>query len=205
MPLKFDDSPPPSLEQVDRRAVRGVALAALLSLLAMSWPALVGREWIADDLGAFHLPMRQFYQECLQADRPFDWMPSLFGGFYATEGQTGGYHPLRRLVYRALPLQGAFAVEVGSAYLLLFGGTLYWLRPLVKRRSSAWLGAFFLTFGSFLANRFVHPNAVAVTAHLPWLLGLTMSTGDPDTPAFRQPDGRACADSDNSHTSPMST
>src|ERR1041385_2963417 len=62
-------------------------------LIALAWPMFAGRVYVADDLGAMHLPMRMFYSGQLAAGEPFDWNPDLFGGFYLTgEGQAGTYH-----------------------------------------------------------------------------------------------------------------
>ena len=70
-------------------------LACGALLIALAGPALIGRVYTADDLGAFHLPMRAFYSDCLARGEAFDWSPQLYCGFYLTgEGQVGAYHPL---------------------------------------------------------------------------------------------------------------
>src|SRR5262245_49292501 len=80
-----------------------VSISALLAALA--WPMLCGRVYTADDLGAFHLPLRSFYADQLVRGEPFDWCPDLYCGFYLTgEGQVGTYHPLHVLLYRVFPL-----------------------------------------------------------------------------------------------------
>ncbi len=146
-------------------------LAATLLLAAIAAPFFARQVYVADDLGEFHLPVRDFYARQLAASESFDWMPSLYGGFYvAGEGQLGGYHPWHWVLYRALPLGAAFNVEVLSSYPLLFAGMYLLLRRLIGRRDAALVGATAFTFGGFALLHFIHPNAIAVVAHLPWLL-----------------------------------
>ena len=163
-------------------------LAAGALLIAMAAPLLVGRVYTRDDLGAFHLPIRQFYAEQLQCGEPFDWMPQLFAGFYLTgEGQAGTYHPLHWLLYRFLPLQTAMGCELLASYPFMFAGSWLllrrWLqsergRPARNRRArrprpeeaAVALGSLLCTFSGFNLLHFIHPNAVAVVAHIPWLL-----------------------------------
>ena len=157
------------------RAERNLAawsLAAALVLLAvMAGPFLAGRIYTRDDLGATHLPVRAFYAQQLARGEPFDWMPQIFTGFYLTgEGQAGTYHPWHLMLYRVLPLWAALDVEFLATYPLMLAGAYFWLRRLLRRRDAAMFGALALTFSGFNLLRFVHPNAVAVTANIPWLL-----------------------------------
>lgn len=146
-------------------------LASLTLLAAMAWPMARGRVHTHDDLGGFHLPVRAFYAERLARGEPWDWMPQLFGGFYLTgEGQLGSYHPLHLLLYRWLPLHVAFEVELWLSYPFMLAGAWLWLRRRLGRSDAAMLGALVWTFSGFNLLRFVHPNAVAVTAHVSWLL-----------------------------------
>ncbi|HEY2146661.1 MAG TPA: hypothetical protein VGH32_01910, partial [Pirellulales bacterium] len=69
---------------------RWIAFLSLAMLVAVAGPFLSGRIYTADDLGAFHLPLRAFYADCLAHGEAFDWSPQLFCGFYLTgEGQIG--------------------------------------------------------------------------------------------------------------------
>jgi len=146
-------------------------IAAALVIAVMAVPLLQGRVHILDDLGAFHLPTRAFYAQQLKAGEPFDWTPDLFGGFFLSgEGQIGGFHPLHWLLYRWLPLETAFELELVVNYPLLFLGTYLWIRRLLVRRDVALLAALAFTFGSFNLLHFVHVNAIAIVAHLPWIL-----------------------------------
>jgi len=155
--------------------VLGVAAlaSAMLLLVVLAWPKFRGHVYVADDLGAFHLPMRAFYGQQLAAGEPFDWCPQLFGGFYLTgEGQVGSYHPLHLIWYRCLPLSIAFDLECWLSYPVMLAGMYVLFRRWRLRWEAALAGATFFTFGGFNLLHFVHPNAIAVVAHLPWQLVL---------------------------------
>ena len=146
-------------------------LAGLLLFAALAGPFFAGRVYTADDLGAFHLPVRAFYAEQIARGEAHDWMPSLYSGFYLTgEGQAGVYHPLHQLLYRFLPLRAALGWECLFSYPLMMLGTWLLLRRRIGHGGGAALGALLFTFSSFNLLHFVHPNAVAVIAHIPWLL-----------------------------------
>src|SRR5262245_33963430 len=162
-------TPASSADEGRVAAVAIGAIAAFLGLLA--WPILRGEVYVADDLGGFHLPMRAFYARCLASGDRFDWIPDIFCGYYLQgEGQVGMYHPLHLLLYRLLPLQAAFGIELLLAYPFLIAGTFLFLAGHRLRRDAAILGAIVFAFSSFFLLHFVHPNAVAVLAHLPWIL-----------------------------------
>ncbi|MDX1963197.1 MAG: hypothetical protein SFX18_08585 [Pirellulales bacterium] len=124
-----------------------------------------------DDLLAYHFPLRHFYQQCLINNVDWQWCPALFAGYYLHgEGQIGGDHPLHQFLYRLLPLQWAFSVEMWWPYLAIVSGTYVWLRQLrLGVRASAW-GALTLAGCGCLTLRIVHMNATQVIAHFPWLL-----------------------------------
>ena len=137
----------------------------------MAAPVLIGRVYVADDLGQFHLPARAFYAESLGALERFDWCPNLFGGYFFTgEGQAGTYHPVHLVLYGILPLQLAFGLEVLLSYPIMFFGTYFLLRRRLTRKGASLFGAMLFTFSGFSLLHFVHMNAVAVIAHLPWIL-----------------------------------
>ena len=147
------------------------AFSAVALLFALGLPMLLGRVYIADDLGEFHLPLRSFYSQQLANHEPFDWCPDLYCGFYLTgEGQVGVYHPLHLLLYKTFPLWLAFDLECWLSYPFLLAGTFLLLRRWKIDRNASLFGAMAFTFGGFNLLHFVHPNAVAVVAHLPWLL-----------------------------------
>ena len=137
----------------------------------MFLPLFTGRIYVWDDLQNYHLPIRQFYAQCLTNGDSFDWIPNLFCGFFLTgSGQGGTYHPLHYFLYRWLPLGTAFNLEILISYpVMLFGMRLFLERHL-KRIDAAWLGAIVFTFSGFSTLHFLHPNAIAVVAHIPWML-----------------------------------
>ena len=137
----------PTPQTNDRWLLGWTLLAAIGLWAAMAVPFVRGQVYVADDLGAFHLPLRAFYTEQLGAGRPFDWMPSLFCGFYLTgEGQVGGYHPLHLLLYRWLPLPTAFDLELLLSYPLMLWGTYGLLLRRIGQRtlrcSAVWCSRF---------------------------------------------------------------
>jgi hypothetical protein len=148
-----------------------IPLVAVVALLALALPALLGYVYVADDLGEFHLPIRSFYAQQLASGQQFEWMPGLFGGFYiAAEGQLGAYHPFHWMLYRMLPLGVAFSLELLASYPFLFCGTWLFLRRISGSQIAGLYGALVFTFCSFMMLHFLHPNAIAVAAHMPWLL-----------------------------------
>jgi hypothetical protein len=159
---------------MDRRGRSLVAWSLLAGVLlwgVLAGPFFAGRIYTADDLGAFHLPIRAFYAQQLAQGQPFDWMPQLFSGFYLTgEGQAGAYHPLHQLLYRVFPLRAALGLEYLLPYPVMMLGTWLFLRRRLGRSDAAMLGGLLFAFSSFNLLHFVHPNAVAIIAHIPWLL-----------------------------------
>ena len=146
-------------------------LAGLLLFAALEGPFLAGRVYTYDDLGSFHIPARAFYAGQLARGEAFDWMPQLFGGFYLSgEGQAGTYHPLHLVLYRFLPINAALAWEFLAGYPLMFIGTYLFLRRRLDGRHGAVFGGLVFTFSGFNLLHFIHPNAIAIVAHIPWLL-----------------------------------
>ncbi len=145
--------------------------AGVLLVAALAGPFLAGNIYTADDLGQFHLPIRAFYAQQLADRQSYDWMPQLFSGFYLTgEGQGGAYHPLHQLLYRAFPLQVALGLEYLIPYPVMMIGMWLMLRRRLGRNDVAIFGGLLFAFSSFTLLHFVHPNAVAIVAHVPWLL-----------------------------------
>ena len=137
----------------------------------MALPLVCGQVPTADDLGAFHLPLRSVYADCLAKGHAFDWIPNLYSGFYLSgEGQIGAYHPLHLFLYGILPLNIAFNVEILLNYPFMWIGTFLFLRRMLQQADAASFGAMAFTFSGFNLLHFVHPNAIAIVAHLPWML-----------------------------------
>jgi hypothetical protein len=155
-----------------RSLVVCAAGVAVVLILALARPLLVREVPTFFDLGCFHLPVRDFYSHCLRAGEPFDWMPLMYTGIFITgEGEHGPYHPLHLLLYRFLPLDTAFALEVWLPFVLMFLGTLLFLRPHAGTAGGLF-GALVYTFSANNVAHAIHPNYVAVLSHLPWLLWL---------------------------------
>jgi hypothetical protein len=154
------------------RSLSTVALACAVGLLALlAKPLWLGRVYVLNDLGYFHLPCRFFYQRAIWAGDSFLWFPGIYSGDYLHgEGQIGMLHPLHLLLYRFLPLHVAFNLELLASYAFMFPGMALFLRRLGLPRSAALFGAIVFTFGGFNMLHFIHLNAVAVLAHVPWLL-----------------------------------
>ncbi|MEI8371897.1 MAG: hypothetical protein WCJ35_03580 [Planctomycetota bacterium] len=148
-------------------------LAAIILLSILAMPFFSGGLYTADELGNYHLPARAFYAEQLAHGESFDWMPDVYSGFYLTgEGQVGTYHPLHRFLYRFLPFPAALGWEYLCSYPLMLSGMYFLLRRRLRRRDAAMVGSLAFTFSSFNLLHFVHPNAVAAVAHIPWLLAM---------------------------------
>ena len=155
---------------VDRLIVWPVLAASAAMFLWMARPLLTGEVPFTGDLLHFHYPLRDFYSQALSNGLRFDWMPSLFSGFYVVgEGQLGAYHPLHWLLYRLLPLDVAFDIEIVAAYPFMFAGMWLFLRQRVLS-APAVFGAMLFTFCGFNLSHGVHVNMVTVVAHIPWLL-----------------------------------
>ncbi|MGD9644359.1 MAG: hypothetical protein AB7U73_01520 [Pirellulales bacterium] len=173
----------------DRRAAlervlwwTGIAAAAVV-WLALAEPWSRGAVYLVGDLAEYHLPMRQFYADCLAQGHSPHWLPSLFCGYYLHgEGQVGMLHPAHWLAYRLLSLESAFNFELLVNYPLLIAGT-YWL--LLRRglpRSAALFAGVLFAYSGFNLTHLMHVNMIAVVAHLPWLLlaiDWTLSDGRP--------------------------
>ncbi|TMA26265.1 MAG: YfhO family protein [Deltaproteobacteria bacterium] len=155
----------------DRNLARAAAAASLLVLVALFWPTALRRVFVYGDLSAFFLPMRIFLAEQLARGRAPIWMPDLFCGFYAHgEGQIGIFHPLRWLLYRFLPVPEAFNLECLLPYPLALIGVALFVRRLALPASAAIFGGATFAFSAYLTLRLTHVNALAVIAHLGWLL-----------------------------------
>ena len=154
----------------DRTVLWIVAIGSCAMLLWMARGLVGGQITFTGDLLHLHYPLRDFYAEALAQGHRFDWMPSLYGGFdVAGQGELGAYHPLHWLLYRVLPLDAAFGVELVAAYPFLLAGMWLFLRCWCERPAAAF-GALLFAFCGFNLLHGVHPNMVSVVAHMPWAL-----------------------------------
>jgi hypothetical protein len=167
-----------------RRSPLTLALAAASAILflPLAVPVMVGRIFPAGDLSAFHLPMRFLYQKALAAGDSFLWTSALESGLYLhAEGQAGMAHPWHLVIYRLLPLGIAFNVEMLGTYVFATAGAWLLLRELGLRREAALAGALAFAFSGFSLLHLNHMNAIAVVAHIPWILLATrvlLTAGD---------------------------
>jgi hypothetical protein len=143
----------------------------MLLFIPLLVPLLAGRILRLDDLSAFHLPLRYLYQSALKGGHSVLWTSQLFGGFYIHgEGQIGAFHPLHLLLYWTLPLTIAFNLELLLSYLFAFAGMRVFLRHNGFTPASSVVGAIGFAFSGFAVLHLPHMNAIAVVAHVPWLL-----------------------------------
>jgi hypothetical protein len=143
--------------------------ALILGVLAL--PLFLGQVYTDDDLGHYHLPIRFFYAQSLAVGDSFAWFPNLLNGFYIHgEGQAGMYHPLHLLLYSTLPLATAFNLELLLSYLCMLVGTFLLIQRWGIQRDAAMFGALVFAFSGFNLLHYLHLNAVAIIAHIPWLL-----------------------------------
>ena len=156
---------------LDARLFWSAAFAAAALWLALAWPALQGRLHVIGDLGGYHLPMRMAFAESLaRREKPY-WTPRILCGYYLHgEGQVGMLHPWHQLLYRFLPIEAAFEIELLANYPVLFVGMWLWLRRLGLPSAAALVGALLFSFSGFSSLHLMHMNLMAVLAHLPWLL-----------------------------------
>lgn len=173
------------------RSLHHLAWSAVAILFApLLLPLALGRMFALDDLSAFHLPVRYLYQSALVAGDSVIWTSKMFGGFYLhAEGQVGAMHPLHLVLYALLPLTTAFDIEIILSYLFGFWGMWSLLRRWGLSAIPRIGGAIAFAFSGFAVLHLPHMNAIAVTAHVPWLvLAIDLGLSD-DLPARRR--GRA--------------
>ena len=151
-----------------------IAAASTALFLALAAPLLSGRVFVYGDLQAFHIPLRQDYQQALIHGDSILWTPSILSGFYIFgEGQIGMLHPLHQILYRALPLAVAINLEMLASYAFAFAGEFWLLTRLGAGVAASAFGAMLFAFCGFNLLHIDHVNVVAVVAHLPWLLAAT--------------------------------
>ena len=155
----------------DRALVLAILAGCAAVLCALFWPAAQRRVFVYGDLGAFLLPMRIFLAQSLERGITPLWMPHLFCGYYAHgEGAIGIFHPVRWLLYRFLPVSEAFNLECLIPYPLALAGMALFLRRLALPPSAALFGGASFALSAYMTGRLTHANAIAVIAHVGWLL-----------------------------------
>lgn len=148
-----------------------MVLAAVALVAPLCWPLLTGRIFSGADLPNFNLPVRYVYSESLRAGDSVLWTPSLFSGFFIFgDGQAGMAHPFHVVLYRVAPLWLAFGLEILTSYLVALAGARVLFGRLGFTPAGAWLGAMVFAFSGFNLLHISHMNAVAIVAHIPWVL-----------------------------------
>ena len=95
----------------------------------------------------------------------------MFSGFFLFgESQLGMAHPWHLLLYRFLPLDAAFNLELIGSYVVMFAGVVLLLKHVGFSRESRWFGAMVFTFSGYNLFHVVHVNLIAAVAHIPWLM-----------------------------------
>ncbi len=175
-----------TLRADDRWLTRALCAASGLFFLLLLLPVIQGLTFVAGDLLTQSLPFRKFYADSLQRHESFLWCPLLYGGFYLHgEGQAGMLHPLHLLLYYVLPLTTAFGIEILATYVFLFAGCWLLFRNWGLSTAPALFGSFLFTFGGTNLILLEHMNAIAVVAHLPWVLLAIHRVFEPETPRKR--------------------
>lgn len=147
-----------------------VVAAGLLLILAAA-PLYTGQVLVRDDLACFHLPLRHFYAECLAGGHAFDYLPHLFNGFHLHgEGQAGMYHPARWTLYRYLPLDTAFGLELLLSYPVLLAGVALFLRRWRLPWAVCLFAGTLFAFGGYADSSYHYMHLIQILAHFPWIL-----------------------------------
>lgn len=166
-----DSRPGREPSNLERQSFQVGTVCCAAILAAIACPMLFGEVYTVNDLADFHIPMRAFYARCLAAGESPAWTPDIFCGFYLHgEGQVGMYHPLHYFLYRFVSLSAAFNLEMFLNYPFMLAGMYFFLRRREIRRSACLFAAIVFTFSGFHMRHFIHVNAIAVIAHIPWLL-----------------------------------
>jgi hypothetical protein len=170
----------------DRGLLIACGCASVLLMVPLLIPLATGQVFTQDDLGCFHLPLRSLYANALSAGDSLLWSSALFSGFYVHgEGQVGILHPWHLLLYRLLSLQTAFNVELIASYPAALAGMGFFLRRIGLDAGPSLFGALIFAFSGFNLLHLHHMNAVAIVAHIPWLLLSVEHAMAGDTPRVR--------------------
>ena len=137
-------------------------------------PFFAGGLYTADDLGNFHLPARAFYAEQLARGEAVRLDARRLLGLLPHRRGPGRHVPSPAplpLSLSALSRRAGLGIPVQLSADALRACTSCCAAGL-RRRDAAMVGSLAFTFSSFNLLHFVHPNAVAAVAHIPWLLAM---------------------------------
>ncbi len=164
-------APSGDLESESQDRLRAVAVVTSAVLLLLLLPALGGRYYVVDDIGARELAFRLYYVNHLLQGESVTWSPHIFTGYYLLgDAHIGSQHPAIPMLYRSTPLHWAFTIETLARYPLAIAGAFLLLRRWGLPADAALFGGATLSFGGFFFMHFCHIPMVNVVAHLPWLL-----------------------------------
>ena len=158
-------------------------LALLLLILVVAlwhFPLTLGGKMPAGgDVIGFFLPLMHSYQNALRTGVSLLWNHHWGYGFpQAAESQTGAYYPLRWILYRFLPLESAFVVELLLHVALAGTGALVFARQLgLSHAASLAAGLTFCGSGFFISH-LAHQWAYSGAAWLPWILTAALPGAD---------------------------
>jgi hypothetical protein len=156
---------------------------SVLFLCVIGSPLITGKQFLTGDLGEYYFPFRHFYSQCLKTGESPYWCPNVWSGVNLQgEGHMGMMHPLHPALYRFTALRTAVPIEMMIWYTVLLAGAYLLFRKWRVSGFAALAGAFVFTFGGYTLLRFVHPNGVAVLAHMPWLLLTIHALAEATTP-----------------------
>ncbi len=151
-----------------------IAVASATVWLVMAVPLFTGEVYSISDLWRFYLPLRAHYASSLAQGEWPAWFSGLYGGYNVHgAGQFGMCHPSQFLLYRFLPLNVALDLEILLSYPFMFAGMYLFLQRWELRRDCALFGAMLFTFSTFNIMRLIHPNALQIVGHFPWILYCT--------------------------------
>lgn len=147
------------------------AFLAVLLGLALLVGVFHNGVFIHSDLGDFHLPLKRLYAAALNSGHIPLWYPEIYNGYYLHgEGQLGMLHPFHLLIYKFLPFQAAFNLDVLAAFPVAYLGMRFFCANVDALSPLKNTTALFFSLNGFLLMHIVHPNIVLVVAHTPWLL-----------------------------------
>lgn len=163
-----------SREGFTERWNMAIAIGAFAVVIGLfSAPLFAGKLLFSFDLFGSFYPTSYFFHRCLHNGDSFLWMPLIHGGCYLHGiGQAGMMHPLQLLLYSVLPWPWPFALIFPLSYPVMFLGMYLMLRREGLERGAALFGGLVTALSGFTMLHWMHVSAIAVLAHIPWLLVL---------------------------------
>jgi hypothetical protein len=171
--LAASQAPPRSNERAVslRSQVPVIAMCIAGLFVPLLIPLVTRRVLTLADLADLHLPLRYLYWSALERGDSVLWTSALFSGFdLHGEGQVGMAHPFHFLIYRLLPLDIAYNIELIANYVGAVAGMRLLLPRFGLSREGAWFGAMVFAFSGFNLLHLMHLNVIGIMSHAPWML-----------------------------------